>query len=258
MDKKTYNSINNRPRITKIPKKTRKKTYITFSFFFSLRPFPMKTPVTIVCQPGDFIRINGSNLDNTQTICLKLIVVNRLGEDGSPDLHYYGLTTIDNVEITPINSSIPTDTPTWGLAVNINDRLYHYEYRYIPTFWDNDHQAFLSKFCSPLCNVKWSPIKCFTNVNILALELLISATIDDIQTSHTNPPSVSFEFPILDTLENRMELEELADNRHHCTYLPCSDFLVCPTSFFEPDNSVPAHKHCTNKKCVRFFEQNEI
>lgn len=120
---------------------------------------------------------------------------------------------------------------------------------------NNDCETELLKFCSPLLNVKWSLLNCFGNPNIFALELSATHFLSDGQINHIIPPIITFTFPILDTLEDRLELEELAAERHHCTLIPCSDFIVCPTTLFEPDNEPPLHQHCIDKNCVRFFER---
>jgi len=129
-------------------------------------------------------------------------------------------------------------------------------FSFIPTASsDDDYLTELNKFCSPLVNVKWNLLAGFENSNIYALHLLTLPFLENSRVQFISPPSITFTFPILDTLEDRMELEELASTRHHCSLVPCSEFIICPATFEEPIAELDLHKHCTNKTCVRFFEK---
>jgi hypothetical protein len=129
-------------------------------------------------------------------------------------------------------------------------------YSFIPTASSgDDHLTELHKYCSPLVNVKWNHLNGFENSNIYVLHLLTLPFLENSQVNFINPPSITFTFPTLDTLEDRMELEELAATRHHCTLVSCTEFIVCPTTLEEPDDESNLHKHCTDKTCVRFFEK---
>ncbi len=136
------------------------------------------------------------------------------------------------------------------------DILSRFRYSFIPTASSgDDYLTELHKYCSPLTNVEWNLLDGFENSNIYALHLLTIPFLNNRRINLINPPSITLTFPILDTLEDRMELEELAATRHHCTLVPCSEFIICPTTLEEPDQELPLHKHCTTKTCVRFFEK---
>jgi hypothetical protein len=110
------------------------------------------------------------------------------------------------------------------------------------------------RFCSPLTNVQWTLLDGFDDANIYVLQFFPQLFVTERQIKPIPPPCITLTFPPLDTLENRVQLEELAASRHRCTFLPCTEFLICPTTFEEPEG--PPHKHCTNKSCVRFFEKS--
>lgn len=138
------------------------------------------------------------------------------------------------------------------IPASVEFQLKWKELRFIPTSATNDYEAQLQQYCSSLINVQWSPIKSLPSPTVYALELQTNQLITD----GFIPPVIHFSFPILDTLEDRLELEELAASRHHCTLIPCFDFIVCPATLFERINVTPQHKHCTINQCVRFFEEN--
>ncbi len=129
-------------------------------------------------------------------------------------------------------------------------------FSFIPTASsEDDFLTELHKYCSPLVNVKWNLLNGFENPKIYALHLLTIPSLENNQAQSIKLPFITFTFPILDTLDDRMELEELASTRHHCTLVPCSEFIICPATFEEPVAGLNLHKHCTNKTCVRFFEK---
>lgn len=220
------------------------------------RPFPLKTPTTITCFPHDIYRINEEGNGSTQIVWLKVIATRESDEGDGPRITFYGLTHIDNIPITPMNTTIPITATTCELIMPImsRDSMSRLRYSFIPTSSSGDDYLIeLHKYCSPLVNVEWNLLNGFEN--IYALHLLTIPFLNNSRINFINPPSITFTFPVLDTLEDRMELEELASTRHHCTLVPCSEFIVCPTTFEEPSNELPWHKHCTNKTCVRFFEK---
>ena len=221
-------------------------------YYYYYRPFPFITPVSITCTHDDFIRINGDDPVLSQLVCLKVIAVRENGYNGTPELSFYALTAIDNHPLSPVNESIPIVSNICRISISTEGIYKTFTFRYIPTAASTNYEAQFLQYCSPLINVQWSPIKSLPSPTIYVLELDINRLIVE----GFIPPIITFSFPILDTLEDRLELEELAANRHHCTLIPCTDFIVCPATMFEPTNNVPQHKHCTNNQCVRFFEEN--
>ena len=221
-------------------------------YLYSYRPFPLKTLVSITCTHDNFFRINGDDPNLSQLVCLKVIAVRENGYNGAPELSFYALTAIDNHPLSPVNESIPMDSNICRISMTTEGVYKTFTFRYIPTAASTNYEARFLQYCSPLVNVQWSPIKSLPSPTIYVLEMDVNRLIAD----GFVPPTINFSFPILDTLEDRLELEELVASRHHCTLIPCTDFIICPTTMFEPTNDVPQHKHCTNNQCVRFFEEN--
>jgi hypothetical protein len=129
-----------------------------------------------------------------------------------------------------MNTTIPITATTCELVMPImsRDSMSRLRYSFIPTSSSGDDYLIeLHKYCSPLVNVEWNLLNGFEN--IYALHLLTIPFLNNSRINFINPPSITFTFPVLDTLEDRMELEELASTRHHCTLVPCSEFIVCPT-----------------------------
>jgi hypothetical protein len=208
--------------------------------------------VSITCTYDDFIRVNGNNPDLSQIICTKIIAVKETGHDNVPKLSFYALISVDNQPLAPANDSLPIDSSICRISIDVDGSYKNFAFRLIPTTSTNDYEAQLLRYCSPLDHVHWSPLKTLESPVIYVLEFIPQQLLAGAMT----PPLIHFSFPILDTLDDRMELEELAATRHHCTLIPCSDFIICPTTLFEPTNTSPQHMHCTNNQCVRFFEEN--
>jgi hypothetical protein len=194
----------------------------------------------------------------TQIIWLNVIAVRENDEDDGPKATFYGLTHVDNIAITPENTTILNTTTTYELVIPIVSRynMSRLKFSFIPTASSEDNYLIeLHKYCSLPVNVEWNLLKGFENSNTYALHLLNIPSLENNHVQSMNLPSITFTFPILDTLDDRMELEELALTRHHCTLVPCSEFIICPATFEEPVAELNLHKHCTNRTCVRFFEK---
>lgn len=219
-------------------------------------PFPWKRPTSIHCLPDDLIRIR-DNIDGL--IWLKIIAVKGADENDDLDIDFFALTKINNNELQ--NSTLPTEGPTCELVIptsNSPNRT-HYHYIHIPTTgpiisFENE----LAKYCSPLLDAGWALLDGFSNSQIFVLRPNILPLVSNKPLLAPSIPTIIFNFPILDTLEDRVELEEMALERHICHYAPCSEFFICPSTFFEPVNEPPLHKHCTDKTCVRFYEKIDI
>jgi len=216
----------------------------TINYFLSSRTFPIKLPTEITCLPQDFIRIFEDSPKLDQTICLKIIAVKHEGEDGEDSISYYALTKIDGTSPTPVNISLPTDTDTLQLSIVINKCLRSYEYHDIPIVPLYNWQTQLQSFCTPLLQVEWVPLKFLYNQDTFALK--IKEKLMPIS-------PIFFKFPVYDTPAVRTAFELKVRTKHVCDIIPCTDFIICPSTLKEPNNDL--HGHCHDKQCVLFFEK---
>jgi hypothetical protein len=203
-------------------------------------------------------RIQIEETDNAQHVWLKVMALKNEDDEGHLDISFYGLTHVNNITVRPPTGTLAYHSgntcelsiPVVGLPNTTKFRFNH-----IPTIThSNDLQAELGRFCSKHSSVTWTRLQGFGAAEIYVLQFLPYTFVTHQRIRPILPPCITFIFPPLDTLEDRVQLEESAASRHHCTLIPCTDFIVCPTTFEEPEG--PPHKHCTNKHCVRFFEKS--
>ena len=178
--------------------------------------------MSITCSYDDFIRVNGSNPELSQIICTKIIAVKENGHNDVPELSFYTLITVNNQPLSPVNDSLPIESSICRISIDVDGSYKNFAFRFIPTAATNDYEAQLLQYCSPLGYVHWFPLKSLASPVIYVLEY----KPNQLLTGGVTPPLIHFSFPILDKLEDGMELEELAATRHHCTLIPCSDFII--------------------------------
>lgn len=220
-------------------------------------PFPWKKPTTIHCLPEDLLRIH---CNENGLVWLNIIAVKGTDVYEELSVDFYALTRINNKKVPP-NITLPNEGPTCELVIPLfgSPNRKHFHFIQIPTTgpiisFENE----LTKYCSPLLYTDWTLLDGFEHSQIFVLRPTILPLVSDRQLLPVQPPSITFNFPILDTLENRVDIEELAQERHMCQFAPCSEFIICPSTFFEPEIGTPSHKHCIDKNCVRFFEKTDI
>ena len=207
-------------------------------------PFPWTQPTTIECYPADLVQIAN---DPQGKIWLNIIAV-RKTTNGTLNVKFYNLFRIDDYLIPnitlhtePINKVI-----RWDLSINTPSNIHHYYYNRIPTETCNaDITTELMKYCSPLINTTWVSIQPGEPDTLVLRPTIIQ---------DNNLPTVTVKFPILNTLDNLLQLEHYLMDKPDCHYEPCTsiNFYYCPATLYAPLHSDSPHYHCVDKQCKDF------
>lgn len=196
-------------------------------------PYPLRTPTTINCLPMDLITYE------SEQIFLKVIAVK---EPDATNVTFFGLARIDNQQIENITMPIYGESYLLTLPIGNNETNFHF-FRIPTSDYLNDLPFALRKYCSPLVNFMWHRLDIPDIHPTFVLKLI---------KDFPNAQSVTFNFPILDTLENLMGFEEFCIDQHRCELIPCSilRYILCPVTTFEPNGVTNVtHRHCTHPNC---------
>jgi len=176
-------------------------------------------------------------------------------------IHFYGLTHVNNVVADSGNTGLRYSSETLELTIQTVERHnpIYFKFALIPTREEEDpRDTELRKYCSPSKHTEWVKLEGYENQNIWVLALKTISLLRKNETKPTPPPIITFNFPSITTVFNLMELEEKAADRHHCKMINCSEFLICPTTLEEPTSTQLPHWHCMSDHCVRFYEMSRF
>lgn len=190
---------------------------------------------------------------------MKVIAIQSTEQDSNDTLvDFYGLTQIDET-INDYNNGLLESLIRCQLTIQVMEQQNTTTFRYssIPTEEDNSSLDLqLAKYCTASTTTKWVLLEGYEDIKIWVLGISTVQIASRNKVEHTPPPSITFNFPGIVTLEDIVKLEQNATDRHHCNMVQCSDLLICPTTFDDPVPTIPLHSHCTWDKCVRFYEMN--
>ena len=216
--------------------------------------FPWNRPTIIIGYPNHLCRLLN---DDGDLLWINIIATTEINDNGELKMDYYGLTHINHEEVT--NSSMPKEGTTLSIHLPLQSANYYTscEYRLIPTHGTyHNPRTELNKYCPLTKKITWKAVRNF-DPTILFPRPQLQDLLSKQNMQHNHIPAPMFSFPILDTVNNRLQLLDKFNNRHRCTFALCTTYLVCPITQL-PHVGIKnekTHLHCTDDTCVRFFEK---